>query len=94
MAVYGPPGEGGGDRDVFDRLVQAAQNGGPGREGAMGAMPDMPSQNAGGSGSGNSRTITLYSNGFQVDDGPLREPNTPENRKFLEELLKEMCHQS
>ena len=90
MAVYGPPGEGGGgsDRDVFDRLVQAAQNGGPGGAGeGMEGMPGMPPPSSG-AGSGNGRTITLYSNGFQVDDGPLREPNTPENRKFLEELLK------
>jgi UBX domain-containing protein 1 len=88
MAVYGPPGEGGSSGDVFDRLVQAAQNGGPRGEGVEGEVPSMPPQSAGGPGSGNSRTITLYSNGFQVDDGPLREPNTPENRKFLEELLK------
>ena len=64
MAVYGPPGEGGGgsDRDVFDRLVEAAQKGGPGCAGeGMEGMPGMPPPSSGagsgmdsGSGSGSS----------------------------------------
>lgn len=32
--------------------------------------------------------ITLYSNGFQIDDGPLREYNIPENQQFMKELNK------
>ena len=30
--------------------------------------------------------ITFYSNGFQVDDGPLRSPEDPDGKKFLEVL--------
>ena len=89
MAVYGPPGEGGGSPrggsgDVFDRLVSRAQ---AGAEAAGGGEPPM-GQAGGGRPGAQTRTITLYSNGFTVDDGPLREPNTAENQKFLDELLK------
>lgn len=32
--------------------------------------------------------ITLYQNGFQVDDGPFRDYNEPESKKFMAELNK------
>ena len=32
--------------------------------------------------------ITLYQNGFTVDDGPFREYNTPENQEFMKEMNK------
>lgn len=32
--------------------------------------------------------ITLYQNGFQVDNGPFREYNTPENQEFMKDLNK------
>lgn len=88
MAVYGPPkdddDEGGdGNGDVFDRLVNRAQRdaaGAGGADTASGAMGDQAERKK--------KEIALYSNGFTVDDGPLREPNTPENQKFLEELLR------
>jgi UBX domain-containing protein 1 len=81
MAVYGPPKDededgSGGDGDVFDRLVSRATK----------DAQSMPID--AGDGEKEKRTITLYSNGFTVDDGPLREPNNPANEKFLAELLQ------
>lgn len=34
------------------------------------------------------KTVTLYSNGFKVDDGPLRKMDEPKNRQFIEALSK------
>lgn len=36
---------------------------------------------------GTKRKITLYKNGFTVDDGPLRDLESPENRKFVQALV-------
>lgn len=33
-----------------------------------------------------SRKVTLYRNGFTIDDGPFRELNLPENKQFLDSL--------
>jgi UBX domain-containing protein 1 len=30
--------------------------------------------------------ITLWQNGFQVDEGPLRDYNAPENKEFMKEI--------
>ncbi|ELP93764.1 NSFL1 cofactor p47, putative [Entamoeba invadens IP1] len=30
--------------------------------------------------------VTMYQNGFVVNDGPLREYNTPENKKFIDDV--------
>jgi UBX domain-containing protein 1 len=30
--------------------------------------------------------VTLWKNGFQVDGGEFRDYNTPENKKFMEEM--------
>lgn len=38
------------------------------------------------SSSTNSRRITIYRNGFTVDDGPLRDPHAPENTEFISDL--------
>lgn len=35
------------------------------------------------------KTVTLYSNGFRVNDGPLRKMDDPKNRQFIEALSKE-----
>lgn len=32
--------------------------------------------------------ITIWANGFTVDDGPLREPNDPINKAFLKEIME------
>jgi UBX domain-containing protein 1 len=33
-------------------------------------------------------TITLYRNGFMVNDGPLRDPEQPESQTFLSQLME------
>lgn len=80
MSVLGPPGQGGGGGgggdNLFDRLVQKAQ------QGAADMPPDEPLL----SGDGNRRKIVLYKNGFTVDDGPLRDNSSPESRAFLHDL--------
>jgi len=45
--------------------------------------------------SGNRRmvTVTAYRNGFVVDNGPLRGPNEPENKAFMESLAQGYCPQ-
>ena len=35
---------------------------------------------------GNNRRITMYRNGFTVDDGPIRDLTSPESRAFLASL--------
>ncbi len=83
MAVLGPPPGGGrapptGVNDVFNRLVQSASQ--HTQEGDDGEAPPTDEEN---------NVITIYSNGFRVNDGPLRDPeNNEENRAFLDELLK------
>ena len=32
------------------------------------------------------RRITIYSNGFTIDNGPLRDFQAPENQQFMREL--------
>lgn len=39
-----------------------------------------------GSGEPSSRRITIYRNGFTVDDGPLRDPHAPDNVQFIRDL--------
>lgn len=75
MAVLGPPSSsnrGGGPAGVFDNIVQRASN--PNTE--SGSAPPINAE-------GNSRRITMYRNGFTVDDGPLRDLTSPESREFL-----------
>ena len=82
MAVLGPPdGAGGKKDDVFSNLVKAAQE--------NATLANMPSAEDGpGYNSEPGRaTITLYQNGFTIDDGPLRDLASPENQAFLEQLL-------
>lgn len=35
---------------------------------------------------GTSRKITIYKNGFTIDDGPIRDLTSPESIKFMEQL--------
>lgn len=66
----GRPNLGAGNRaGIFDNIVQKAQDG---------TADDDESDNP-----DNAVTITLYRNGFTVGDGPLREPEAPENKRFL-----------
>jgi SEP domain len=36
--------------------------------------------------SGSRRVITMYRNGFMIDDGPFRDLNAPENQAFIRAL--------
>jgi len=36
-------------------------------------------------------TVTMYRNGFTVNNGPLREPSDPNNRQFIESLIQGYC---
>lgn len=72
LAVLDPPSGGGkGPRDIMDRLTQAASQ----------SRPDQLDAEAA------TTSITLYANGFIVDDGPLRATDDPTNKKFMEDLL-------
>jgi len=76
LSVIGPPGDGdnGGGRGLIDGIVGRAMN---------------PSDAAGlgGPATGGRTRITLYANGFQVADGPLRDATAPENVQFLSQLM-------
>jgi UBX domain-containing protein 1 len=37
---------------------------------------------------GNKIKLTVYRNGFTIDDGPFRDKSLPENKKFMEEVEK------
>jgi hypothetical protein len=81
MAVLGPPGgaNGRGSRpagppsaNIFDRLHEAA----------VASSEEAPAEGEAPPG----RRITMYRNGFTIDDGPLRDVTTPENAQFLQIL--------
>eukprot|EP00598_Pedospumella_elongata_P002622 CAMPEP_0184968278 /NCGR_PEP_ID=MMETSP1098-20130426/1377_1 /TAXON_ID=89044 /ORGANISM="Spumella elongata, Strain CCAP 955/1" /LENGTH=273 /DNA_ID=CAMNT_0027489861 /DNA_START=53 /DNA_END=874 /DNA_ORIENTATION=+ len=78
LAVLGPPPSSSsarGGAGVFDSIVQRASN--PGED--TGSLPPIDAE-------GNSRRITMYRNGFTVDDGPLRDLTSPESRAFIASL--------
>ena len=63
---------------IFDRIVERAQ----GRN----EESSSPSESEGGGGGSGQRVITLYRNGFIVDDGPFRDITAPENHVFIKAL--------
>lgn len=72
-----PPGSGAprpGGAGIFDRIVEQAQN-----RSEEGPPPTR-------SGGGTQRVITMYRNGFIVDDGPFRNISAPENQAFVKAL--------
>lgn len=71
LAVVGPPS--GDPRDLLDRIVNQAREQQP---------PDSSHESGGDQGI----EVTLYRNGFTVNDGPLRDLVSPENRAFLDAL--------
>jgi len=83
-AVVGPPpsrssssaarvGGSGGAPSVFDNIVGLASN-----------QSEPPLETGNGSAKGiSSRKISMYRNGFTVDDGELRDLTTPENLAFI-----------
>lgn len=73
MATLGPP-----SNDPFDRIVSKAHE-----------QSQQTNQGGGDDGAGNDELkLTLYRNGFTVDDGPLRDTEIPENMAFVEELMR------
>ena len=60
--------------DTLSRIVQQAQQNGQ-AEGGPGPT-------------GNGRRVTLYRNGFTIDDGPLRDLDSPESKRFLAALAE------
>ena len=66
---------GAGVGDTLSRIVQNAQAGGAA---ATRASPTEPENTV--------TRITLYRNGFMVDNGPFRDLHSLENRRFLEAL--------
>ena len=80
MAVIGPPGGAAGrppqpsQPDAFDRIFERAQN----HSEEESSSPDESSSNR--------RVITMYRNGFVVDDGPFRDATSPENQVFIRSL--------
>jgi hypothetical protein len=73
LAVEGPPPDRTGrGANVFDNLVDRASN----QNGAESNDSEVNTK----------AQITLYRNGFVVNDGPLRDPNLEENKAFLASL--------
>lgn len=70
--VLGPPGPGDNrdDGTLFGRI----------RAGAAASDALASSSTAA------TRTVTIYRNGFTVDNGPLRDPASPENAAFIADL--------
>ena len=67
-----------GSSDIFDRIMQRAIDGSTSRE-----TGDTPADS---DPAGPTRKITLWRNGFSVDDGPLRDPAISESQQFMERL--------
>lgn len=51
-------------------------------------MRRMQASAAGGPAAGDAHVIDLYKNGFTVDGGPLRTPDDPMNKKFLDDMMR------
>jgi hypothetical protein len=85
MAVLGPPGAGGpgggrGDaRDMLDGLVSAAQRGGDESRGERDTSTST--------GGGTPQRLTLWANGFVLNDGELRPYSEPANAQFVSLLM-------
>jgi SEP domain len=79
LAVVGPPGGGKApvpaQPDVFDRIFERAQGHSEEDSGSSSSEP-----------SGTRRVITMYRNGFVVDDGPFRDATSPDNQLFIRSL--------
>jgi len=83
LSVYDPPdsdGNGSGsNNDIMDKIVRDA----------MKAANENGNNGGGDNDSSNSErtTLTLYRNGFVVNDGPLRELTDPANQEFMRILV-------
>ena len=61
--------------DVFSRIIQKAQN-------------TESSQSSSSEGAVTKHKVTIYRNGFQVNDGPFRNSDDPNNKQFLEQMAQ------
>lgn len=80
LSILGPPPNPSSSSSVFDRIVQQAQSN-------SGATSEGASASSGGS---SQRVITMYRNGFTIDDGPFRAIDAPENQAFIQSLTRGM----
>jgi hypothetical protein len=62
--------------NIFDQVIERAQ------------APQEMSGEAPITTTGIRRKITLYKNGFTIDDGPIKDLTSPESIKFMEQLNK------
>lgn len=72
LSVTGPPNK----DDALSKIINNAK---------MAAGQSAPEQASEG---GVTHTITIYRNGFTVDDGPFRDPEEEQNKKFLADVSK------
>jgi hypothetical protein len=89
LAVQAPPtgggrpivgGGGGGEHDMLHRIIE---------RGMQDSHAPPPPSGGGGSGQGvETIEITLYRNGFTVNNGPFRDLTAPENQRFLASLQR------
>jgi UBX domain-containing protein 1 len=54
----------------------------------MKKMQELAQSSQGETPSGGARQITMYRDGFTVDDGPLRDLSDPMNKKFMDDIAK------
>jgi hypothetical protein len=80
LSVLGPSGGDGDAADPFSQMIARAR--GAAAEGAGGSSGEDVAGMV---------TITLYSDGFTVDEGPLRPLTDPENRAFIESVNSGFC---
>mmetsp|Transcript_11715 Transcript_11715/g.31558 ORF Transcript_11715/g.31558 Transcript_11715/m.31558 type:complete len:161 (+) Transcript_11715:621-1103(+) len=85
--VGGAGQNGGSGLNVIDPS-QASSSGDPMEELVAKAQAQGASGGEAGSGGAGKRTITVYANGFTVDDGPLRDLEDPANKKFIMEMMQ------
>jgi len=78
MATLGPEDVGGQSSDPNDPWAAAR---------AAGALLGQGEQPA----DANSSTITIYADGFTVNNGPLRPMSDPANKKFMDDIHSGVC---
>ncbi|GAB5037022.1 ubx domain-containing protein [Nannochloropsis oceanica] len=87
LSVVGPPGgEGGGGGSDFVQGIFQRARGGPSDLGNAAGEASGPS--AGDAPPAGARSITMYRNGFTVDDGPFRALDDPANDSFLRDMAR------
>jgi len=85
--VGGAGQNGGSGLNVIDPS-QSSSSGDPMEQLVAKAQAQGASGGEAGSGGVAKRTITVYSNGFTVDDGPLRTLDEPANKQFIMEMMQ------